>query len=345
MKRLVILAAAGLLLVACGGSGVSPTTPTAPSKPTAAVAITTFTVQSSTNTTAGLESVERIIVTATPQPQAAATSGYKYTVNITLRESGGVVATISAADLTFSNASGTIGATHFDNPLVTAANNKVPANGTADTKSLTSTDSDGSKGAATKVSVSLTGFDDNQHSLTVTGTADVPRILDLPVIKSFTASPSSISPGESSSLKWSVSNATSITIDHGIGTVSTTGSKTVSPISTTTYTMTATNGDGSSTKSTTVSLSYPDVEYRVSGYRASSITYANASEGTSQVADVLLPWSYTFSGAHAGQFLYVSVQNDMPSGCVTADIYKRGTLYKTSQSCGAYVIATASGSY
>ncbi len=63
-----------------------------------------------------------------------------------------------------------------------------------------------------------------------------------PTISSFTASPSGINPGGSSTLTWSVSGATSLSIS-GVGTV--TGSSTaVSPTSTTTYTLTATNSSG-----------------------------------------------------------------------------------------------------
>lgn len=89
----------------------------------------------------------------------------------------------------------------------------------------------------------------------------------------------------------------------------------------------------------------PDVEYVVTGVRSNIITISNSSEGTSQYSNVPLPWSYKFSGAHSGQFLYVSAQNDLASGCIKTQIYKRGALYKESESCGAYVIASASGSY
>jgi hypothetical protein len=74
----------------------------------------------------------------------------------------------------------------------------------------------------------------------------------VPVIESFNASPASISAGESSSLSWTVSGATQVTIDQGIGNVALTGSRTVSPASTTVYTMTATNSSGSATATTEV---------------------------------------------------------------------------------------------
>lgn len=68
-----------------------------------------------------------------------------------------------------------------------------------------------------------------------------------PVINSFTANPSSITSGNSSLLSWSVSGASSTTLDNGIGDVSDQTSTTVSPSQTTTYTLTVTDSVGSST--------------------------------------------------------------------------------------------------
>jgi len=79
-------------------------------------------------------------------------------------------------------------------------------------------------------------------------TPTTPEVPNYPVILSFTANPSEISYGESSTLSWSVSNATSAEIDQGIGTVPLSGSKEVNPKETTSYTLTATNSDGSTTK-------------------------------------------------------------------------------------------------
>jgi hypothetical protein len=68
--------------------------------------------------------------------------------------------------------------------------------------------------------------------------------VNLPVISSFEASPSAISAGEGSTLSWSVSDATSVTIDHEIGNVASTGTRQASPTETTIYTLTATNDAG-----------------------------------------------------------------------------------------------------
>ena len=64
-----------------------------------------------------------------------------------------------------------------------------------------------------------------------------------PVVQSYAANPASIVSGETSTLSWTVTNATTASIDQGIGTVTLSGSRTVSPSINTTYTLTATNGD------------------------------------------------------------------------------------------------------
>ena len=78
-----------------------------------------------------------------------------------------------------------------------------------------------------------------------------------PVINSFTATPARIDKGKSSTLRWSVTNADSLSISPDIGTVSASGSRTVSPSSTTTYTLTATNSVGSATARATVTVAPP----------------------------------------------------------------------------------------
>ncbi len=77
------------------------------------------------------------------------------------------------------------------------------------------------------------------------------------VIGSFTAEPSTIVKGESSTLRWSVSNSTSVTIDGGIGTVQASGSKVVSPTENTTYRMTATGPGGDAVAAVTVYVTTP----------------------------------------------------------------------------------------
>ncbi len=82
----------------------------------------------------------------------------------------------------------------------------------------------------------------------------------LPNIAHFSATPPSIAPGQTSHLSWEVSNAQSLSINRGIGTVDGNGI-TVQPDTTTSYTLTATNEHGSSTRTlqVTVDAGGPDV--------------------------------------------------------------------------------------
>lgn len=78
-----------------------------------------------------------------------------------------------------------------------------------------------------------------------------------PVVSSFTASPGTIVQGQSATLSWATSGnpAPTLTIDNGVGDVSSRSSITVSPTQTTTYTLTATNSLGTVTKAATVTVS------------------------------------------------------------------------------------------
>lgn len=78
-----------------------------------------------------------------------------------------------------------------------------------------------------------------------------------PVISSFTASPASIERGQSSTLRWSVENATNITIQPGIGTAQASSSRQVYPSSSTTYTLTAKGPGGTNEAIASVSVTAP----------------------------------------------------------------------------------------
>ena len=79
-----------------------------------------------------------------------------------------------------------------------------------------------------------------------------------PVINSFTVADSFPLYGAQTSLNWNVSSSTSLSIDQNIGAVTgPTGSATIAPLLTTTYTLTATNAYGTSTATTTVNQPTP----------------------------------------------------------------------------------------
>jgi hypothetical protein len=103
------------------------------------------------------------------------------------------------------------------------------------------------------------------YTLTATGeggttTRQVTVIVTIPPppTVSFSISPSSICLGNSATLSWSATGyVNSVSIDQGIGGVSTSGNRSVSPSSTTTYTITATGIGGTTTRSVTLDLNFP----------------------------------------------------------------------------------------
>jgi hypothetical protein len=76
-----------------------------------------------------------------------------------------------------------------------------------------------------------------------------------PIINYFTASPTSVGTGEITTLSWSVSNASSVIIDNGVGTVAATGSMSLYPIASTSFTLTAVNSAGSASQTVMVYVS------------------------------------------------------------------------------------------
>jgi peptidoglycan-associated lipoprotein len=85
----------------------------------------------------------------------------------------------------------------------------------------------------------------------VTGTAPPPAA---PTVSDFSAEPSTIERGQSSTLRWTVTDATGISIDNSIGTVQASGSRRVFPGASTTYTLTATGPGGTKTSTATVNV-------------------------------------------------------------------------------------------
>ena len=77
-----------------------------------------------------------------------------------------------------------------------------------------------------------------------------------PSVTAFSATPAAITEGNSTTLSWSIADGgsalTSVSIDNGVGDVLGSTSVAVTPATTTTYTITATNVEGSSNASATV---------------------------------------------------------------------------------------------
>lgn len=79
-----------------------------------------------------------------------------------------------------------------------------------------------------------------------------PQPVYQPAINSFTTNMTTIDLGQTATLTWTTSNASSVTITPDVGAVGTSGSTTVSPGRTTTYTLTATGNSGSPVTSSTI---------------------------------------------------------------------------------------------
>jgi hypothetical protein len=93
---------------------------------------------------------------------------------------------------------------------------------------------------AASTTYTMTATDTLGHTTTA---SVVVSVVPPPVISSFTATPSLISNAQASTLAWTVSGASTLSIDNGVGLV-VGNSISVSPTSTTTYTLTATNPAG-----------------------------------------------------------------------------------------------------
>lgn len=103
-----------------------------------------------------------------------------------------------------------------------------------------------------RLMVFLIGSPGASVSITVNAGTETPQ----PTV-AFTAEPETIDAGSSSILSWSSEHAEACTILPGIGAVDTTGSITVSPATTTAYTLTATGPGGTVSFAVTVTVNRP----------------------------------------------------------------------------------------
>ncbi|HEX4165289.1 MAG TPA: OmpA family protein [Bryobacteraceae bacterium] len=92
-----------------------------------------------------------------------------------------------------------------------------------------------------------------------------------PSVDYFAAEPSTVNSGQPSSLRWSVTGATSVAIDNSIGTVSPNGRRAVYPTATTTYHLAATGPGGETDADTTITVSAPPPPAPVQNNSAATI--------------------------------------------------------------------------
>ena len=134
----------------------------------------------------------------------------------------------------------------------------VFANGTAVRRpdNVVMTSGVGSSTGALSSTTTYTLVVTNAAGDSATATTTVTVVTSAPTITSFTATPATISVGDATTLAWDVAGASTMSIDQGVGTVTGT-SQQVSPATTTTYTLTATNVVGSTTAAATVTVYFP----------------------------------------------------------------------------------------
>ena len=95
---------------------------------------------------------------------------------------------------------------------------------------------------------------------------------DPPPTAAFSATSTSISAGQSTTLQWQTTNATTVSIQPGIGTVAASGSQSVQPTQTTTYTLTATGAGGQASQTVTITVAQAVAPTITISASASSIT-------------------------------------------------------------------------
>jgi hypothetical protein len=112
------------------------------------------------------------------------------------------------------------------------------------------------------IRASLNGFDLLEQTVNVTGNQIVdlsmrrPPPAPAPTIDSFSADSTNLSSGQSTTIRWSVSNANSVSLDNGIGNVPSSGSRQVTPtFPVHTYRLTATGAGGTSNRSLSINVS------------------------------------------------------------------------------------------
>jgi len=165
-----------------------------------------------------------------------------------------------------------------------------------------------------------------------------------PVINSFFATPSAIVAGENAILSWTVTDADSVTIDYGIGTVALTGVTTVNPTTDTTYTLIATNSAGPVIATATVTVA--PIE---------TLTLQPGSEGKDASVDTFDldnnkgDSDYLFAGPdpffkHRSYIQFDLNPNPLPAGAVITDarlkLYQVSILFEGNFNGGFYLVTS-----
>ena len=144
---------------------------------------------------------------------------------------------------------------------------------------------------ASNASHTLNALATDNYTNTASSTAITVTVSNVaPSITAFSASPNPIAPNGTSTLSWTVAGATSLSIDHGVGTVTGTSTTTPALAASTVFTLTATNANGSVTATTSVQVA---TAIAVS-------TFSLPATSTSLTVPIL---SFTASGTATGYYV------------------------------------------
>ncbi|MGK2860228.1 MAG: hypothetical protein ACSLFQ_23780 [Thermoanaerobaculia bacterium] len=155
----------------------------------------------------------------------------------------------------------------------------------------------------------------------------------------FTATPSSVRPGQPSRLSWGAMNATGVTIDNGVGAKGPRGTADVAPSVTTTYTLTATGPGGNATttaivevlSASSVSISrFPPPILQLPGATGGTTQYTLTNLGGASASVVLSQDGEFFSQTPTSFTLAAGGSQDIrvTATTLTQGEYKGGSIIK-----------------
>jgi hypothetical protein len=206
-------------------TGIGDVNPTSGQLPVSPTTTTTYTLTAKNDTSS--ESATATVTVTNPQVQILTCTATP--MNIMQGESATIIyATVNATSVSIAPGIGNVG----------MSGSVVVSPTTTTTYTITANGAAGTQAATCTVSVQVTA-----------GTA--PRIIR------FTANPTTIQKGATSTLVWQVENADTVTITPTLNSVPLIGTSDVSPPDTTTYTLTATNKFGSVSATATVTVTVP----------------------------------------------------------------------------------------
>jgi hypothetical protein len=145
-------------------------------------------------------------------------------------------------------------------------------------------------------------------------------LLTPPVIIEFSNNPATINSGGTSILLWNVTGATSVSIDQGIGLVGAAGTRVVSPLTSTVYTISATNSAGTVTRSAVTTVNSAQLPPQTSNSNpviSFTATYIGANQ-----------WQLNWNVSNATQ---ISIEPDI------------GTLNQNFNPQGSHIVTITSG--